>query len=175
MYKFNRIFLSNGVLYFKYTDKGMGLFSNLEMKQFSFILLNRYNFYEICGGIYALKYLVFKRVVHFLFNSVVDLVFSWFVKFSIIGYHYTIRVFKNRQLVKLRMGFKYRIFLVLPRSIQLVVKKRFFTVIGCRLRKLVQFCKYMRNLRNLFPYKSKGLVFISEKLRLKPGKKSKLR
>jgi ribosomal protein L6P/L9E len=109
-----------------------------------------------------------------LFNILIGLAVGWIVRFMIVGYHYTIKLSKSKKLLKLRLGFRYKILIVLPVSIFIFVEKRRFLLVGLSLIDLVEICKYIRNLRNLFPYKRKGIAFVSEVFKLKRGKRAKL-
>jgi len=80
----------------------------------------------------------------------------------------------EKKFLKLRLGFRYKILVIIPISVHIFVEKRRFSVTGSQLIELIELCKYIRNLRNLFPYKRKGIAFVTEMFRLKRGKRAKL-
>lgn len=115
-------------------------------------------------------------------NLLFDLIFGWFVRFRTIGYHYTARLYYRRNLKKtgqafvlFRLGFFYKVLIKLPASVKLYWRKRFFTLKGNNFHELFLLSNYIRFVRNLFPYKSKGFTFDNENFPLKTGKKSKFR
>lgn len=126
-----------------------------------------------------------KKICLFL----VGIQFAWMTVFSIEGYHF--RIFRKRLkklkrvVLKLRLGFLYRVVIVLPKSLRIFWKKRFFRLRGSDLVMLYMVSMYIRMVRNLFPYKVKGIVYDNYGLSkgdferqvffIKPGKKAKLR
>lgn len=143
-------------------------------KKINTVLISKLNFLYF-NNEYIFKNGVYKFFKNWMINMLTGFLFNWIVRFSIVGYHYTLKFSRLKRLVRLKLGFRYRIVLVLPTGIDLIYNKRRFCIVGDNIYKIFEICKYIRNLRNLFPYKSKGFVYVLENLKLKAGKKSKLR
>jgi len=103
--------------------------------------------------------------------------FFWSVSYEIIGYNYTIKNRLRKKLFRLNLGYsKHKIILNLPFGLKVIAKKRRFWVFSTDIVLLYNLARYIRDLRNLFPYKLKGLVSNSNwKIFLKPGKVTKYR
>ena len=112
------------------------------------------------------------KYLNFMF---VGVNFGWVVKYSIIGYQYTIKFSKKRRYLKINLGFRYRIFIILPCSISVFGERRKLALLGTNYIELIKVSRYIRYLRNLLPYKLKGLIFVDENVKLKQGKKVKYR
>jgi len=118
---------------------------------------------------------VLNSLRNFIVNFFVGFFFKYIVRFEIVGYHYIIRFSKFNNIMKLKLGFKYRVNLRFPSTIRFINEKRKFVLLGEDFFVLKEISTYIRNLRNLYPYKRKGIVFNIENLKLKVGKKAKLR
>jgi hypothetical protein len=111
-----------------------------------------------------------------LFSVVLsDLIYPSYFQFRIMGYHYTYKAFPRKNIMRLNLGYKFRFFMTLPSSVRVVIRKRFFSLVGSNKIALISLCKFIRHLRNLLPYKLKGFVFDDERPVLKQGKKVKYR
>jgi len=82
---------------------------------------------------------------------------------------------KKKNYLRLNLGFRYKIFIILPSSIVIYGERRRFCLFGMNYIELWLVCKYIRFLRNLLPYKAKGLIYATETIKLKQGKKVKYR
>lgn len=115
--------------------------------------------------------------------------YAWMTIFSIEGYHYRAFLTKIKKLKKsviiFRLGFFYNLMILFSRNIRIYWKKRLFRLRGSNLLELFALSSYIRMVRNLFPYKIKGIIydnlalnkpeFEKEKFGVKPGKKAKVR
>jgi len=122
-----------------------------------------------------LKYNYINLFKKFLFYIISGIVFGWTIQFNIVGYHYTLRFSVKKKYLKINLGFRYKIFLVLPSSITIFGEKRRFALVGSNFIELHELANYIRSLRNLLPYKLKGFCFLNEQVKLKQGKKLKYR
>lgn len=128
--------------------------------------------FERCFFIKSNYINLFKR---FLFYAISGIIFGWIVQFNIIGYHYTLRFSAKKRYLRINLGFRYKIFLILPSSIVIYGEKRKFALVGSNFIELHALAMYIRSLRNLLPYKLKGFCFLDEHVKLKQGKKLKYR
>lgn len=152
------------------------IFKNSELV--SSFLINKQNIMNVKTeehNKFTLSRAIYNFFTNWLFKTITSCGFGWIVRFTIIGYHFVVKASRKKRMLKLRMGFRYKLMLVLPQTIEVFHARRRFTVLGYNFKEMMAFCKYIRNLRNLFPYKRKGLAFSSEKLKLKAGKKVKTR
>ena len=123
-----------------------------------------------------------------LSRLVIGVCFGAGVGFFIEGYHFRIfyaRVRKLgwRSLFFCRMGYFYNLLLVLPLHVRVFWRKRSFFLRGAFLSSFIALCFYLRMLRNLFPYKIKGVIYDNDRMArknyeetlfsLKPGKQDK--
>lgn len=124
---------------------------------------------------FVLRYNYLNLFRKFLFYIISGIVFGWIIQFNIVGYHYTLRFSMKKKYLKINLGFRYKIFLVLPSSIMIFGEKRKFALVGSNFIELHELANYIRCLRNLLPYKLKGFCFLDEQIKLKQGKKLKYR
>jgi ribosomal protein L6P/L9E len=96
-------------------------------------------------------------------------------RFMVVGYNYRIKPFKKRRYLMLKIGYFYRIIMKIPDSLKICPKKRFSVIIGTNRIIFDSSVDYIRNLRNLYPYKKKGFVYRNEYVRIKKGKKTRFR
>jgi len=94
-----------------------------------------------------------------------------------VGYNYTVKSRLRKRLFRLNLGYsRHKILLYLPISIKVISRKRKFWVFSTDINILYSLAVYIRDLRNLLPYKLKGLISNSNwKKFLKPGKVTKYR
>ena len=100
---------------------------------------------------------------------------GYFLRFAVVGYNYKLKAFKRRNLVMLKIGYFYKIIIKVPKLIKVRSKKRLFWVKGTNEIVFRYFVTFLRNLRNLYPYKKKGYALRNEKFKLKKGKKTRYR
>jgi len=100
---------------------------------------------------------------------------GYFRRFSVIGYNYRIKAFKKKRYFILKIGYFYKIVLKVPKLIKVLSRKRSFMLIGTNKIIFDSFTDYIRNLRNLYPYKKKGFTYRNEYFKLKKGKKTRFR
>jgi len=142
---------------------------------FETIIINRFNFEQIYRNTVVIRRHMLRVFTSWISDVISSGIYRWFVRFNVVGYHYTMRTLKRRRWLYLRMGYRYRFVIVMPKSLCILAKRRFFCLVGEKFKWLVEISNYIRNLRNLFPYKIKGIVYSLEKLFLKPGKRARLR
>jgi hypothetical protein len=132
---------------------------------------------------------LFQKFFSFLKTAVVGIHFSWMTIFAIEGYHFRTFLHYVKSLkqyaVLFKLGFFYNLLIVFPKSFKIFWKKRLFKLRSSDLLELYNISFYIRMLRNLFPYKVKGIIYDNfnrskpdyekQLYRFKQGKKAKLR
>lgn len=109
----------------------------------------------------------------------------WIRSFAITGYQYKIAYSYKKNILYLGLGFTYWILIDLTSNniiylktikgklIKSISRKFILTSIDYNEFQFLQ--KYLNTVRNLLPYKLKGLTFPEKKIKLKKGKKVKYR
>lgn len=145
------------------------------------------NFLFDLGFVVDQHVLLFLKKMFLLFLDGIR--YAWMTIFSIEGYHYRAFLTKIKRLKKsviiFRLGFFYNLMILFSRNIKIYWRKRLFRLRGSNLLELFAISSYIRLVRNLFPYKIKGIIydnyvlnkadFEKEKFGVKPGKKAKVR
>jgi hypothetical protein len=104
--------------------------------------------------------------------------FGWIFRYSMVGYNFTFRNSRRKNLLKLSLGYsRHRIIICVPKSISFCAKgRRRLAFFGNIFKDFFKIFYYLFNLRNITPYKLRGLVLESARSSLlKPGKKVKFR
>jgi len=117
---------------------------------------------------------ILKRVIYT--NSHI-LFFTWSNSFEVVGYNFDFRKLLAKCIIRLDLGFSDQdILLELPKGTKLLGRKRWFRLFSNNLSDFYLIYFILLNIRNIFPYKKRGLVPRSfPKIWLKPGKKVKYR
>jgi len=89
---------------------------------------------------------------------------------EIRGIGYRARV-EEKNLI-LEVGFSHPVEIKTPEDIQFSVKENIITVSGADKEKVGQFAAKIRRVRPPDPYKGKGIRYLGEEIKLKPGKKA---
>ena len=97
--------------------------------------------------------------------------FRWFCYFTVVGYNYNFRSNRRLGLLSIHVGLFYRIVIIVPKGIKIKVGKRKLFVVGQNLPLIKLFGRFVRNLRNLLPYSTRGIVYRNEKTKFKAVKK----
>jgi hypothetical protein len=116
-------------------------------------------------------------VIAFLSLTSYSLNFGWFLRYNLIGYNF---IFKNsfkRRLLRLTLGYsRHRFIVSFPKAVYIGGRKRRLFLMCFDLYYLFAISKYFLNVRNVLPYKLRGLVCENSKFNvLKQGKKVKYR
>jgi hypothetical protein len=118
----------------------------------------------------------FCNLMKFLIYS---LNFGWIAHYDVVGYNYTLKRTLRRQLFIVHLGYsRHKILVMIPKGVRFVLtrRRRKLHVFGLDYNFMFKFILFFIELRNLFPYKYKGLVFFEPRVDLlKPGKKTKYR
>lgn len=138
---------------------------------------------------FVIRNLLFKKFFSFFKVAISGIQFAWMTIFAIEGYHF--RTFLHyvkslkRFAILFKLGFFYNLLLVFPKSFKIFWKKRLFKLRSSDLFALYNVSFYIRMLRNLFPYKVKGIIYDNfnysrpdyekQLYVFKQGKKAKLR
>ncbi len=90
-------------------------------------------------------------------------------KLEIIGVGYLAAI--KGKVLQLRVGFANELHLDIPEGLDVVCPDQTHVNIkGCDKQAVGQFAAYIRSLRKPEPYKGKGVRYLGEKIKLKPGK-----
>ena len=106
---------------------------------------------------------------------VLGVVSGWFLHFVLTGYNYRLKSSFFNSFLLVYLGFFYSCLFKLPNSIKVFRRKRAFIIFSNNLLDFNFTVRYLRHLRDLFPYKIRGLTLKKEVVRLKKGKKVKFR
>lgn len=77
------------------------------------------------------------------------------------------------EILVLNVGFSYPVKYRIPEGIEIKVEKNIITVSGIDRQKVGQVAAEIRNIRPVEPYKGKGIKYLEEIPRRKPGKAAK--
>lgn len=125
-------------------------------------------------------FLVLRTVALSLFLNSVNLIFygvssGWFMHFILFGYNYRLKSSFFGSFLLLYLGFFYSLLFKFPSSVKIFRRKRAFLIFSTNLLDFNFTVSYLRHLRDLYPYKSRGLIFNRETFKFKQGKKVKFR
>jgi len=183
----NKLKKINNVILLSFTFfSNLGSFSIFVFVK-NLIALSKNNSLFDLGFVLNRTSLIFLKKMLLLFLNGIR--YAWMTIFSIEGYHYRAFLTKIKKLKKsviiFRLGFFYNLMILFSRNIKIYWKKRLFRLRGSNLLELLALSSYIRMVRNLFPYKIKGIIydnlalnkpeFEKERFGVKPGKKAKVR
>jgi len=90
-------------------------------------------------------------------------------KLEIIGVGYLAAI--KGKILQLRVGFANELHLPIPEGLEVICPDQtHVNVKGCDKQAVGQFAAYVRSLRKPEPYKGKGVRYLGEQIKLKPGK-----
>jgi len=104
-----------------------------------------------------------------LFNMVKGVKEGFEKKLEIRGLGYRAKI-EGEELV-LRVGFSHSVKIRAPEGINFSIEKNIITVSGIDKEKVYQFAAKIRKVKPPEPYKGKGIRYLGEQVRRKPGKK----
>jgi large subunit ribosomal protein L6 len=106
-----------------------------------------------------------------LINNLVEGVTKGFQKqLEIQGIGYKANL-EGRDLI-LEVGFSHPVRMKIPQGLEVSVSKNIITVTGIDKQLVGEFAAQIRKVRPPEPYKGKGIRYLGEKIKLKPGKKA---
>lgn len=159
------------------------LFKNLSYLNFNFIgpfgfqdlfLSNKF-FCSISGEKILLREQKLNSILNAFDLIICGICCGFFSRFNTIGYNYRIKSSFKFSYLYVFVGHFYSILLKFPRTVKIFRRKRFFTVFGTNFLDFKFIISYIRHLRDLYPYKTRGFVFRDESVSLKRGKKLKVK
>lgn len=102
-------------------------------------------------------------------NMIVGVKNGYEKKLEIIGVGYLAAI--KGKVLQLRVGFANELHLDIPDGLDVACPDQTHVNIkGCDKQAVGQFAAYIRSLRKPEPYKGKGVRYLGEKIKLKPGK-----
>ena len=107
-----------------------------------------------------------------IFNMVKGVSDGWSRELEIVGVGYKARM-EGEKLV-LNVGFSHPVVFTPPKGIKLEVKKSRIKVFGIDKALVGQTAAQIRAIRKPEPYKGKGIRYLGEEVRRKPGKAAKV-
>lgn len=136
------------------------------------------NYKEI--GIPFKQVLFVRQPVLRLFIRAFDAVFyglncGYFLRLGIIGYNYRLRTSHSQSYMFFFLGHFFSILIRLPSTVRVFRRKRNFIIFGINLLDFNYTVDYVRHLRDLYPYKTRGFSLLREVVPLKRGKKVKFK
>lgn len=124
-------------------------------------------------------FLIRSSMIYYLNNSFNIISFGitsgWFLYFVLAGYNYKLKSSFFNCFLLIYLGFFYSFLFKFPQSIKIFKRKRGFILFSSNLLDFNFTVHYLRHLRDLYPYKKRGLVLNNEVFKLKQGKKVKFR
>lgn len=98
---------------------------------------------------------------------------GFFSEFRIIGLGFRVKKsgFSMTRSLKFDLGYSHTIRLILPRNVKIARVKRRFFIFSNDLSTINIFSRQIKLLKQLNPYKLRGLKMSNEELKMKPGKK----
>lgn len=103
-------------------------------------------------------------------NMVQGVVNGFEKKLEIVGTGYSAQVQSNKLIMKL--GFSHPVEIEMPKSIEAKVEKNIITIFGIDKQLVGQISAKIRSSKKPEPYKGKGIRYINEIVKIKPGKKA---
>lgn len=103
-------------------------------------------------------------------NMVQGVVNGFEKKLEIVGTGYSAQVQSNKLIMKL--GFSHPVEIEMPKSIEAKVEKNIITIFGIDKQLVGQIAAKIRSSKKPEPYKGKGIRYINEIVKIKPGKKA---
>lgn len=93
---------------------------------------------------------------------------SWVKKLELVGSGYKAQV-KQNELI-LIVGYSHPVPIAIPEGVEVKVEKNLITLEGVDKEVIGQLAAQIRRVRPPEPYKGKGILYLGEKVRRKPGK-----
>lgn len=117
---------------------------------------------------------IFKTIIYKMLHI---LCFCWSSSFELIGYNFNLQKKLKKNVIRFNLGFsKHKILVAFKNDIRIFGQKRYFTIFSTNIKDYYIITNFLLNLRNIFPYKKRGLVpAIIPSIWLKPGKKTKFK
>jgi len=117
---------------------------------------------------------IFKTIIYKILHI---LCFCWSSSFELIGYNFNLQKKLKKNMIRFNLGFsKHKILVAFRNDIRIFGQKRYFTIFSTSIKDYYIITNFLLNLRNIFPYKKRGLVpAIIPSIWLKPGKKTKFK
>lgn len=91
-------------------------------------------------------------------------------KLEIVGVGYRAKVEDNKLI--LNLGFSHPVEVEIPKGIEAKVEKNIITILGIDKQLVGQIAAYIRTQKKPEPYKGKGIRYLDEEVKIKPGKKA---
>ncbi|MCS7092948.1 MAG: 50S ribosomal protein L6 [Patescibacteria group bacterium] len=105
-------------------------------------------------------------------NAVIGVCKKWEKQLKLVGTGYNARV-ENGDLV-LKIGYSHPVIFKRVEGIDFQAKENTVIIVsGCDKQKVGEVAYQIRKIKKPDPYKGKGILYVGEKLRIKPGKKAK--
>ena len=102
-------------------------------------------------------------------NMVIGVKTGYEKKLEVIGVGYLATI--KGKVLQLRVGFANELQVPIPEGLEVTCPDQtHVTVKGCNKQAVGQFAAYVRALRKPEPYKGKGVRYVGEVVKLKPGK-----
>jgi len=106
-----------------------------------------------------------------LMSNMIEGIVSGFSKqLEIVGIGYSGQVKDNKLIMKL--GFSHPIEIDVPNGIEIKVEKNIINIAGIDKQLVGQVAAKIRDIKKPEPYKGKGIRYVGEIIKLKPGKKA---
>jgi large subunit ribosomal protein L6 len=102
-------------------------------------------------------------------NMIIGVKNGYEKKLEIIGVGYLAAI--KGKVLQLRVGFANELQVAIPENLEVTCPDQtHITVKGCDKQAVGQFAAHVRSLRKPEPYKGKGVRYVGEQIKLKPGK-----
>jgi len=106
-----------------------------------------------------------------LINNMIQGVTKGFEKqLEIVGVGYKAEI-KDKKLI-MQLGFSHAVEIEMPKNIEIKVEKNIITISGIDKQLVGQTAAKIRSMKKPEPYKGKGIRYVGEQVKIKPGKKA---
>lgn len=163
--------------YFKFQIKLQNFLNSL-----LFLFIGYFGEYYISlPGVFTLnnRFIVNSNTIKIFKNILIKVLhifcFCWSSSFELIGYNFDLQKKLKKNIVKFSIGLsKFKVIAFFNDTLRIFGKKRYFTLFSASINSYFIVINFLLNLRNIFPYKKRGLVpAIIPSIWMKPGKKTK--
>lgn len=138
-------------------------------------------YYVSLPGVFTLnnKFIVDSNTMKIFKNILIKVLhvfcFCWSSSFELIGYNFDLQKKLKKNILKFSIGLsRFKVLACFNDTLRIFGRKRYFTLFSASINSYYIVINFLLNLRNIFPYKKRGLVpALIPAIWMKPGKKTK--
>lgn len=110
---------------------------------------------------------------NFIYLKIKGLNQGFFFRFRIVGLGFKIKrldLYNKLRFLRIEVGYSHIILFKMPLDVRFYIKKKSFLIFSLNLHQLKNISIRLRTFRKLNHYKEKGILYLTEVLKLKSGK-----